>query len=158
MRGTSAEEIVRLEHQRQAGMNVTVRNVITSMRLISWFDWAEFVEGLSVVDKVLRDDSTFGGMDFVTRDRYRHAIEQLARRSGRAEVEVARTAMELAAAPGAADDVDAGPARLARWYASSSRGARWRARSHPHRRARPPGARTTATRPRQADALTWAAT
>ncbi len=108
VRGTSAEEIVRLEHQRQAGMNVTVRNVITSMRLISWFDWAEFVEGLSVVDKVLRDDSTFGGMDFVTRDQYRHAIEQLARRSGRAEVEVARTAMELAAAPGAAEDVDAG--------------------------------------------------
>ncbi len=50
-RGTSAEEIVRLEHQRQAAMNVTVRNVITSMRLISWFDWAEFVEGLSLVDR-----------------------------------------------------------------------------------------------------------
>ena len=31
---------VRLEHQRQAAMNVTVRNVITSMRLISSFDWA----------------------------------------------------------------------------------------------------------------------
>ena len=41
--GTTAEEIVRLEHQRQATMNVTVRNVITSMRLISWFDWAQFV-------------------------------------------------------------------------------------------------------------------
>ena len=27
-------------------MNVTVRNVITSMRLISWFDWAEFVESV----------------------------------------------------------------------------------------------------------------
>ena len=38
--GTTAEEMVRLEHQRQATMNVTVRNVITSMRLISWFDWA----------------------------------------------------------------------------------------------------------------------
>ena len=33
--GTTAEEVVRLEHQRQATMNVTVRNVITSMRLIS---------------------------------------------------------------------------------------------------------------------------
>ena len=33
--GTTAEEMVRLEHQRQATMNVTVRNVITSMRLIS---------------------------------------------------------------------------------------------------------------------------
>ncbi|HZW01964.1 MAG TPA: protein ndvB, partial [Candidatus Deferrimicrobium sp.] len=98
-RGTSAEEIVRLEHQRQAAMNVTVRNVITSMRLISWFDWAEFVEGVSLVDRVLRDGSSFGSMDFATRDRYRHVIEKLARRSGRTEVEVARTAMLLAAAP-----------------------------------------------------------
>ncbi len=113
-RGTSAEEIVRLEHQRQAAMNVTVRNVITSMRLISWFDWAEFVEGLSLVDKVLRDGSSFGSMDFVTRDRYRHAIEQLARRSGRTEVEVARTAMVLAAAPGAAEMSMLDLARLAR--------------------------------------------
>ena len=52
--GTTAEETVRLEHQRQATMNVTVRNVITSMRLISWFDWAEFVESVSLVDEVLR--------------------------------------------------------------------------------------------------------
>ena len=52
--GTTAEETVRREHQRQAAMNVTVRNVITSMRLISWFDWAEFVESVSLVDEVLR--------------------------------------------------------------------------------------------------------
>lgn len=45
--GTTAEETVRREHQRQASMNVTVRNVITSMRLISWFDWAQFVESVS---------------------------------------------------------------------------------------------------------------
>ena len=40
-------------------MNVTVRNVITSMRLISWFDWAEFVESVSLVDEVLRAGSSF---------------------------------------------------------------------------------------------------
>ena len=33
--GTTADEIVRAEHQAQGAMNVTVRNVITSMRLIS---------------------------------------------------------------------------------------------------------------------------
>ena len=58
--GTTAEEMVRLEHQRQATMNVTVRNVITSMRLISWFDWAQFVESVSLVDEVLRARSSFG--------------------------------------------------------------------------------------------------
>ncbi len=94
--GTTAEELVRAEHQRQATMNVTVRNVITSMRLISWFDWAEFVESVSRVDEVLAERSEFGQMDFVTRDRYRKAIEGLARFSGLTELEVAERAVEMA--------------------------------------------------------------
>ena len=80
--GTTAEEMVRLEHQHQATMNVTVRNVITSMRLLSWFDWAQFVESVSVVDEVLRARSAFADMDFATRNRYRNAIEELARGAG----------------------------------------------------------------------------
>jgi len=101
--GTTAEEMVRLEHQRQATMNVTVRNVITSMRLISWFDWADFVESVSLVDDVLRARSSFGEMDFATRDRYRHAVEELARGSGLTEIEVARRAAEMADAVPAAE-------------------------------------------------------
>ena len=66
-----------------ATMNVTVRNVITSMRLISWFDWAEFVESVGLVDEVLRSGSRFAEMDFATRNRYRNAVEELARRSPR---------------------------------------------------------------------------
>ena len=94
--GITAEEMVRLEHQRQATMNVTVRNVITSMRLISWFDWAEFVESVSVVDEVLRTHDPYPEMDFATRDRYRDAVEVLARRSGLGEVEIARKAVAMA--------------------------------------------------------------
>jgi cyclic beta-1,2-glucan synthetase len=95
---TTAEEMVRLEHQRQAAMNVTVRNVITSMRLLSWFDWATFVEDVSLVDHVLRSESEFSSMDFATRNRYRNAIEDLARRSGRSEIEVARLVTGMARA------------------------------------------------------------
>ena len=94
--GTTAEETVRIEHQRQAAMNVTVRNVITSMRLISWFDWSRFVEGVSLADEVLEAYGLFAGMDFATRDRYRHAIEVLARGSGRPELEVAHDAVAMA--------------------------------------------------------------
>ena len=104
--GTTAEETVRLEHQRQASLNVTVRNVITSMRLISWFDWAQFVESVSLVDEALQATSPFAEMDFATRDRYRHAIEVLARGSGRSEVEVAQAAATMAASQPA--DADAG--------------------------------------------------
>jgi cyclic beta-1,2-glucan synthetase len=87
--GTTADEAVQAVHQRQGATNVTVRNVITSMRLISAVDWAEFFESVSMVDAVLRADSDFAAMDFPTRDRYRHAIEKLARGSGHTEIEVA---------------------------------------------------------------------
>ena len=50
--GTTVDELVRVEHQGQAAMNVTVRNVITSMRLMSAFDWAEFFESVSLVDGI----------------------------------------------------------------------------------------------------------
>ena len=104
--GTTTEEMVRLEHQRQATMNVTVRNVITSMRLISWFDWAEFVESVSLVDEVLGARSSFGEMDFATRDRYRHAVEELARGAGLTEVEVAQRAAAMAAAAPSGGEVE----------------------------------------------------
>ena len=91
LQGTTADELVRREHQRQGAMNVTVRNAITSMRLMSAVDWAEFFESVSLVDATLRADSNFADMDFPTRDRYRHAIEELARGSKHSELEVARS-------------------------------------------------------------------
>ena len=94
--GTTPDEIVRVEHQRQAAMNVTVRNVITSMRLISAFDWAEFFESVSLVDAILWTDTGFAAPDFVTRDRYRRAIEELSRGSPHDEREVARRAVSHA--------------------------------------------------------------
>ena len=57
--GTSADEIVRAEHQQQGAMSVSVRNIITSMRLISAFDWQEFFESVSLVDEILRNDTQF---------------------------------------------------------------------------------------------------
>ncbi|MEO7167029.1 MAG: glycosyl transferase, partial [Chthoniobacterales bacterium] len=51
--GTSVDEIVQAEHQREVGLNVTVRNIITSMRLISALDWAKIFESSSLVDAAL---------------------------------------------------------------------------------------------------------
>ncbi len=87
--GTSADEIVRAEHQEQGALSVSVRNVITSMRLISEFDWKKFFESVSLVDEVLRNNTRFADLDFSTRDDYRHAIEDLSRGSSHSEIEVA---------------------------------------------------------------------
>src|SRR5450755_1920547 len=88
--GSNAEQVVHDEHQRQGASNVTVRNIITSMRLISDVDWAEFFESVSLVDDTLRAGSDFAQLDFATRNLYRGAIEKLARGSRLTEVEIAQ--------------------------------------------------------------------
>ena len=94
--GTTADEIVRAEHQDQTAMTVTVRNIITSMRLTSAFDWQEFFESVNLVDEILRNGSNFAEMDFATRDYYRHAIEDLSRGTSHSEIEIARRAVQRA--------------------------------------------------------------
>ena len=49
-----------------------------------------------LVDAALRAGSNFGAMDFKTRDRYRHAIEDLARGSRRTDIDVAPEAIARA--------------------------------------------------------------
>ncbi len=102
--GTTAEAIVQQEHHRQGGSNVTVRNIITSMRLISDTEWSEFFESVSPVDEVLRTDTRFASMDFATRNLYRSAIEELARGSALGEIEIARAAVDAARIDGAGSE------------------------------------------------------
>ncbi len=87
------DTVVQAEMQTQAATTVTVRNVITSMRLMSALDWAEFFESVSLVDEVLRSGSDFAAMDFASRDSYRHAIEELARGARRDELQVTHAVM-----------------------------------------------------------------
>ncbi|MHC4859499.1 MAG: glycosyl transferase, partial [Planctomycetota bacterium] len=94
--GTSADEMVSQEHHAQAAANVTVRNIITSMRWMSSIDWLEFFEDVSLVDEVLRAAPGFAASDFATRDEYRARIELLSRGSGRSEIDVARESVFLA--------------------------------------------------------------
>jgi cyclic beta-1,2-glucan synthetase len=94
---TTAEEVVRAEHQRQGAASVTMRNIITSMRLISDVDWSELFERISLVEEVFSGSaSSYREMDFPTRNLYRAAIEYLARNSPHSELEVARKAVSEA--------------------------------------------------------------
>ncbi|HWG36457.1 MAG TPA: protein ndvB, partial [Terriglobales bacterium] len=93
------DELVRAEHQRQGAVNITVQNIIASLRAIALLDAAEFFESLSLVDACLRRHSAFADMDFATRDAYRHAIEDLARGSGVAELAIAERVTACARQP-----------------------------------------------------------
>ncbi|HUP21074.1 MAG TPA: glycosyl transferase, partial [Gemmatimonadota bacterium] len=101
-RGTNAEEVVRRVQIEHVATHATVGNVVTSMRQIAAFDWATFVESVSLVELALREDPAgiYARMDFATRDLYRHAVEELAQGSRLAELEVARRVVELAAGAG----------------------------------------------------------
>ncbi len=103
--GLSVDEVVQHSQQRQGASNVSIRNVITSMRLISDIDWAELFENVSLVDERLRADSAFAEMDFHTRNLYRSAIEQLSRGSDFTELEIAELALK-ASHTAASDDSD----------------------------------------------------
>jgi cyclic beta-1,2-glucan synthetase len=96
--GKAAEDVVNETHRRQAATNVTVRNLVTSLRQINSFDWSDFVERVSLVDHVLGAESTYQEMSFATRDRYRHAVEELSKGSATSELDVAKTTLRLAGA------------------------------------------------------------
>jgi cyclic beta-1,2-glucan synthetase len=89
-RGVQVEELLHGERQRQAANQVTVGNGVTSLRLLSAIEWPVFYEKASLVDAKLRRDpaGVYDRQDFATRDRYRQAIEVLARDSGRNELEI----------------------------------------------------------------------
>ncbi len=98
--GLTVKQLVQSEIQQQAADQVSMSNSIGSLRFLRAMDWHEFVESMSVVEHTLREDpgGSYGGMDFTTRDRYRHVIEKAAKNSrlNLTENEVAREAVRLA--------------------------------------------------------------
>src|SRR5207237_3317049 len=96
--GLSLEKIVHEEHHRQAAAQVTVGNIITSMRLLSTLDWKDFFETVSLIDPELARDpaGVYARMDFATRDRYRHVIERISKGTKKFERDIARAAVRLA--------------------------------------------------------------
>lgn len=120
--GVTVEQLMQVEGQQQAADQVSIGNSINSLRFLGAMEWRKFVESLSVVEQILSgyqagdfgdtDISSLGyrgiirdaqgysdiysEMDFGTRDRYRHVVEQVAKRSDCTEWEVAERAVRLA--------------------------------------------------------------
>ena len=105
---SSIENVVQVAQMRQGASNVTMRNIVTSMRLASELDWADFVENVGLIDHRLRARSGFAELDFATRNSYRTAIEVLARGSDLDEIEVTEAALDQATELQGPGTVDAG--------------------------------------------------
>ncbi|MEX1294764.1 MAG: glucoamylase family protein, partial [Candidatus Limnocylindrales bacterium] len=99
--GTSVDVVVAREQHAQGAANITVSNIITSMRWISSVDWTGFFESVSLVDATLGAVPGFAEMDSETRIKCRAQIELLSRCSEHSELEVAQEALRLARDAGA---------------------------------------------------------
>lgn len=97
-RSLMAEDIVRIQHQRQTASQASVANAITSLRLCTTIDWRQYVEDVSLVENILRRDpsGTYSRMDFLSRDRYRGAVEDLADKNADAQIRLALKVVETA--------------------------------------------------------------
>jgi cyclic beta-1,2-glucan synthetase len=96
--GVTATELAEAAGRTAAANQISIANSIGSLRFIGAMDWKLYVESLSVVEQTLREDpmGSYARQDFATRDRYRHVIEDVARRSAYSEMAVAREAIALA--------------------------------------------------------------
>ncbi len=92
------DQLVQAENHQQAADQLSISNSIGSLRFLSAMDWRNFVETMSAVEQILKEDpaGVYDRMDFTTRDQYRHIVEKVAKKSSLSEKEVASEAISLA--------------------------------------------------------------
>ncbi len=100
--GREPEEILRSQQYQLAADQISIANVVNSLKALSYINWQEWFEETNKVELVLRKDPSgvHAKSDFKTRDLCRHKIEKYARKTGKEEVDIAGAAVELAAGAG----------------------------------------------------------
>jgi cyclic beta-1,2-glucan synthetase len=73
----------------QAADNLSVSNAVTALRAIGDADWSDIIARTSALMQRMLQAPLFAAEDATTRSQTLHAIEKLAQRSGRSEVQVA---------------------------------------------------------------------
>ncbi len=109
--------------QAQASNQVSIANSITSIRFLDAYEWREFFERVSLVERELQRDpsQTYPAMDYVSRDRYRHALEQMARRCDHTEIQLAEKVVILAREALAIDPTDEVCGHVGWWLVGAGR-------------------------------------
>ena len=79
----------------QAADNLSVSNAVTSLRAIGDADWPDIISRTSVLMREMLKLKLFEAEQASSRDQTLHDVEALARQSGRSEVSVAQTLLEL---------------------------------------------------------------
>jgi cyclic beta-1,2-glucan synthetase len=128
------------EQNRQTKDQISIANAFTSLRQLALLDWRKIFEKLSRVDQLLRLDpaGVYPRMDFDTRDRYRRTVEELARRSGQGEEQVAQRVVEMATRAAAESAEDERPIHIGTYLIGEGRREFARLLGCPEKRLRVP--------------------
>lgn len=94
--------VIEREHGNQAGMQASLGNAVTSLRIMGEMDWTKLFEELSQVEQILRGDPSgvYKEMDPQSRQLYRSKVHKLASVCHVSEMSVAKRAVEWAGKAG----------------------------------------------------------
>jgi cyclic beta-1,2-glucan synthetase len=97
-KSTSTDTLISIDHFNQASLQVSIGNVISSLKVLSGFDNTVLFEGLSEVERILKLDpcGVYPEMDFNSRNYYRDIVMKLAAKYRTTEINIARLCCDLA--------------------------------------------------------------
>lgn len=95
-----AREVLADPDQDPTAPRAPLQRILARLHALAELDWNPLVEELSVIDRRLRQDpaEVYAAMEFESREGYRGAVAELARRSPLSEEEIAQRVLELAQA------------------------------------------------------------
>ena len=93
-------DVIHTQRESQEADLATVQSLINSMRLLNDISWTGFVEDVSIVHQLLREDPAglYEQMNFATRDAYWRAVKRLSAGSQTTELDVATLVVQLSQA------------------------------------------------------------
>lgn len=96
------QDVLEMIHEGQTiqvASNLTVSNIITTLRLIGQIEWCELIEPVSHSLQVLRRLRSFSKESEMTRQQITHAMERLAQQTGVSERVIAEAVLAAARRP-----------------------------------------------------------
>lgn len=90
------DEILHQEHLDETSEQLVFSTSIRSLIALSQISWQDVFETVSPVDAILKKDPLYSKMDFATRNSYREAIEEIARKICMGEEDVSSESIKLA--------------------------------------------------------------
>ena len=96
--GTTIDEVIKKEHFDVALKKVSMANCITSMKKLQRMDYLTIFEQSNGIEEILKEDpiNIYSKMDLNTKDLYRNAIQEIAKKTKIAEIYISKKALKLA--------------------------------------------------------------